>query len=179
MCRGPRSLTWPRRKLLLSLSDGGWVPPTGEPRDILILTARRCFTTCVLSLRNPVYFLVGLIPRRSWFVYGSFTWGRWGLLKRSTVCFSNTLHQTRLRRRYLLETLPQVHLHALIKVHGVVTRRSGVFPQLKLVKYRCNVSLHVSPRAPGMWYACALPQLMQGLLLDKNDVTSYVFMEAI
>ena len=47
----------------------------------------------------------------------------------------------------ITETIPtgnfdfwQVHLHALIKVHGVVTRRSGVFPQLKLVKYRCNVS---------------------------------------
>ncbi|CAM9551914.1 unnamed protein product, partial [Sphacelaria rigidula] len=37
-----------------------------------------------------------------------------------------------------LRDLREVHLHALIKVHGVVTRRSGVFPQLKLVKYRCG-----------------------------------------
>ncbi|CAM9685560.1 unnamed protein product [Ectocarpus sp. 4 AP-2014] len=37
-----------------------------------------------------------------------------------------------------LRDLREVHLHALIKVHGVVTRRSGVFPQLKLVKYRCH-----------------------------------------
>lgn len=41
------------------------------------------------------------------------------------------------------EPFTQVHLHALIKVHGVVTRRSGVFPQLKLVKYCCNVSRFV------------------------------------
>ncbi len=32
----------------------------------------------------------------------------------------------------------QIHLNALIKVSGVVTRRTGVFPQLSLVKYDCN-----------------------------------------
>jgi DNA replication licensing factor MCM2 len=32
----------------------------------------------------------------------------------------------------------QVHLDALIKVQGVVTRRSGVYPQLKLVRYTCG-----------------------------------------
>ena len=31
----------------------------------------------------------------------------------------------------------QVHLNALLKVSGVVTRRTNVFPQLKLVKYDC------------------------------------------
>ena len=36
-----------------------------------------------------------------------------------------------------LRDLRQVHLNALIKVSGVVTRRTSVFPQLKLVKYDC------------------------------------------
>jgi len=30
-----------------------------------------------------------------------------------------------------------VHLDGLIKISGVVTRRSGVFPQLQEVKYDC------------------------------------------
>lgn len=34
-----------------------------------------------------------------------------------------------LRRNY--------HLNCLVKVSGVVTRRTGVFPQLRLVKYDC------------------------------------------
>lgn len=29
------------------------------------------------------------------------------------------------------------HLNCLVKVSGVVTRRTGVFPQLRLVKYDC------------------------------------------
>ncbi len=32
----------------------------------------------------------------------------------------------------------QMHLNALVKVNGVVTRRTSVFPQLKYVKYDCN-----------------------------------------
>lgn len=31
-----------------------------------------------------------------------------------------------------------MHLNALIKVSGVVTRRTGVFPQLRYVKYNCS-----------------------------------------
>lgn len=37
-----------------------------------------------------------------------------------------------------LRDLRYNHLNTLIKVSGVVTRRSGVFPQLKLVRYDCN-----------------------------------------
>lgn len=33
----------------------------------------------------------------------------------------------------------QVHLNCLIRVGGVVTRRTGVFPQLKYLKYNCGV----------------------------------------
>ena len=29
------------------------------------------------------------------------------------------------------------HLNTLVRVSGVVTRRTGVFPQLKYVKYNC------------------------------------------
>jgi DNA replication licensing factor MCM2 len=36
-----------------------------------------------------------------------------------------------------LRSLRQQHLNALIKVEGVVTRRTAVFPQLKLVKFDC------------------------------------------
>lgn len=36
-----------------------------------------------------------------------------------------------------LRDIRQVHLNALIKVSGVVTRRTGIFPQLKYVKYDC------------------------------------------
>jgi len=36
-----------------------------------------------------------------------------------------------------LRDLRQAHLNTLIRVSGVVTRRSGVFPQLKYVKYDC------------------------------------------
>jgi DNA replication licensing factor MCM2 len=37
-----------------------------------------------------------------------------------------------------LRELRQVHLNALIKVGGVVTRRTSVFPQLKYVRFTCN-----------------------------------------
>ena len=36
-----------------------------------------------------------------------------------------------------LRDLRQVHLNALIKIRGVVTKRTGVFPELKQVYYRC------------------------------------------
>eukprot|EP00735_Rhodelphis_limneticus_P001205 TRINITY_DN1177_c0_g1::TRINITY_DN1177_c0_g1_i1::g.17246::m.17246 TRINITY_DN1177_c0_g1::TRINITY_DN1177_c0_g1_i1::g.17246 ORF type:complete len:897 (-),score=274.08,sp/P49736/MCM2_HUMAN/51.94/0.0,MCM/PF00493.18/7.3e-136,MCM2_N/PF12619.3/1.8e-27,MCM2_N/PF12619.3/3.4e+03,MCM_N/PF14551.1/6.2e-16,MCM_N/PF14551.1/9.3e+02,Mg_chelatase/PF01078.16/14,Mg_chelatase/PF01078.16/9.4e-06,AAA_5/PF07728.9/0.00084,AAA_3/PF07726.6/6.3e+03,AAA_3/PF07726.6/2.2e+03,AAA_3/PF07726.6/0.0019,AAA_3/PF07726.6/4.6e+03,AAA/PF len=36
-----------------------------------------------------------------------------------------------------LRGLRRVHLNTLVKVRGVVTRRTGVFPQLQLVKYDC------------------------------------------
>lgn len=32
----------------------------------------------------------------------------------------------------------QIHLNTIIRIGGVVTRRSGVFPQLQQVKYDCN-----------------------------------------
>jgi DNA replication licensing factor MCM2 len=39
---------------------------------------------------------------------------------------------------YTLRQLRQSHLNSLVRVSGVVTRRSGVFPQLKYVKFDCN-----------------------------------------
>ena len=36
-----------------------------------------------------------------------------------------------------LRDLRQVHLNALIKIRGVVTKRSGVFPELKQMYFRC------------------------------------------
>jgi DNA replication licensing factor MCM2 len=36
-----------------------------------------------------------------------------------------------------LRDLRQAHLNSLVKVEGVVTRRTGVFPQLKIVHYNC------------------------------------------
>eukprot|EP00043_Microstomoeca_roanoka_P004604 m.50719 g.50719 ORF g.50719 m.50719 type:complete len:889 (-) comp12568_c0_seq1:304-2970(-) len=37
-----------------------------------------------------------------------------------------------------IRDIRQTHLNALVKLQGVVTRRTGVFPQLKLVKYTCE-----------------------------------------
>lgn len=39
---------------------------------------------------------------------------------------------------YTLRQLRQSHLNCLVRVTGVVTRRSGVFPQLKYVKFDCS-----------------------------------------
>ncbi|OAA61878.1 Mini-chromosome maintenance, DNA-dependent ATPase [Niveomyces insectorum RCEF 264] len=39
---------------------------------------------------------------------------------------------------YTLRQLRQAHLNCLVRVSGVVTRRSGVFPQLKYVKFDCT-----------------------------------------
>jgi DNA replication licensing factor MCM2 len=40
--------------------------------------------------------------------------------------------------QYTLRQLRQSHLNCLVRVSGVVTRRSGVFPQLKYVKFDCS-----------------------------------------
>lgn len=37
-----------------------------------------------------------------------------------------------------LRELRQIQLNCLVRVSGVVTRRTGVFPQLKWVKYNCG-----------------------------------------
>ncbi|KAI4181874.1 MAG: hypothetical protein LQ346_006683 [Caloplaca aetnensis] len=39
---------------------------------------------------------------------------------------------------YTLRQLRQTHLNCLVRVTGVVTRRTGVFPQLKYVKFDCT-----------------------------------------
>jgi DNA replication licensing factor MCM2 len=44
---------------------------------------------------------------------------------------------TDLPKTFTLRELRQVHLNGLVKVSGVVTRRSGVNPQLKYVKFDC------------------------------------------
>lgn len=45
---------------------------------------------------------------------------------------------TELPTSYTLRDLRQIHLDALVRVTGVVTRRSGIFPQLKYVKFDCG-----------------------------------------
>ncbi|KAJ9608240.1 MCM DNA helicase complex subunit [Cladophialophora chaetospira] len=40
--------------------------------------------------------------------------------------------------QYTLRQLRQSHLNCLVRVSGVVTRRTGVFPQLQMVKFRCE-----------------------------------------
>ena len=40
--------------------------------------------------------------------------------------------------QYTLRQLRQSHLNCLVRVGGVVTRRTGVFPQLKYIKYDCT-----------------------------------------
>lgn len=37
-----------------------------------------------------------------------------------------------------IRNIRQIHLNTMIRIGGVVTRRSGVFPQLQKVKYDCN-----------------------------------------
>lgn len=44
---------------------------------------------------------------------------------------------TGLPRTFTLRDLRQIHLNGLVKVSGVVTRRTGVNPQLKYVKFNC------------------------------------------
>ena len=51
--------------------------------------------------------------------------------------------------QYTLRQLRQSHLNCLVRVSGVVTRRSGVFPQLKYVKFdctKCGVTLGPYPQ---------------------------------
>ncbi|KAE9967278.1 hypothetical protein EG328_008304 [Venturia inaequalis] len=51
--------------------------------------------------------------------------------------------------QYTLRQLRQSHLNALVRVSGVVTRRSGVFPQLKYVKFdcmKCGITLGPYPQ---------------------------------
>ncbi|KAF6134041.1 hypothetical protein GIB67_038332 [Kingdonia uniflora] len=37
-----------------------------------------------------------------------------------------------------IRNIRQIHLNTMIRIGGVVNRRSGVFPQLQLIKYDCN-----------------------------------------
>lgn len=64
-----------------------------------------------------------------------------------------------------LRDLRQMHLNALIKVSGVVTRRSTVFPQLSQVKFNCSkcnflmgpyIQNTVVEVQPGGWRSCFL-----------------------
>jgi DNA replication licensing factor MCM2 len=48
------------------------------------------------------------------------------------------VRMTDLPVQYTLRQLRQSHLNCLVRVSGVVTRRSGVFPQLKYVKFDCT-----------------------------------------
>lgn len=51
---------------------------------------------------------------------------------------------TELPMTFSLRELRQQHLNCLVRVNGVVTRRSGVFPQLKYVMFicqKCNITL--------------------------------------
>lgn len=51
--------------------------------------------------------------------------------------------------QYTLRQLRQSHLNCLVRVSGVVTRRTGVFPQLKYVKFdctKCGVTLGPYPQ---------------------------------
>lgn len=47
--------------------------------------------------------------------------------------------------QYTLRQLRQTHLNCLVRVSGVVTRRSGVFPQLKYVKFNCRCGATLGP----------------------------------
>lgn len=40
-----------------------------------------------------------------------------------------------------LRDLRQSHLNALVKIRGVVTKRSPVFPELKEMYYECRICL--------------------------------------
>lgn len=42
-----------------------------------------------------------------------------------------------------LRELRQMHLNALIKTRGVVTKRTSVFPQLRIIKWKCNKCYNV------------------------------------
>lgn len=48
------------------------------------------------------------------------------------------VRMTDLPTSYTLRQLRQSHLNSLVRVSGVVTRRTGVFPQLKYIKFDCT-----------------------------------------
>ena len=53
--------------------------------------------------------------------------------------FSHYGYQSRVESLVLILCCDrQIHLNTMIRIGGVVTRRSGVFPQLQQVKYDCN-----------------------------------------
>lgn len=47
--------------------------------------------------------------------------------------------------QYTIRQLRQSHLNCLVRASGVVTRRSGVFPQLKYVKFDCKCGATLGP----------------------------------
>lgn len=47
--------------------------------------------------------------------------------------------------QYTLRQLRQSHLNCLVRASGVVTRRSGVFPQLKYVTFNCKCGVTLGP----------------------------------
>jgi len=57
-----------------------------------------------------------------------------------------------------LRDIRQQHLNALIKVTGVVTKRTSVFPQLKLVKYDCVCGFVIGPIVVD-WTSDTLPRV--------------------
>nr|POF04691.1 dna replication licensing factor mcm2 [Quercus suber] len=59
------------------------------------------------------------------------------------------VRMTDLPTSYTLRQLRQSHLNSLVRVSGVVTRRTGVFPQLKYIKFdctKCGVTLGPFPQ---------------------------------
>jgi DNA replication licensing factor MCM2 len=64
--------------------------------------------------------------------------------------YEGIFHQVYVRIRDLpiednLRDLRQIHLHALIKIKGVVTKRTGIYPQMKKVYYFCKCGERKGP----------------------------------
>jgi len=55
------------------------------------------------------------------------------------------VRMTDLPIHYTLRQLRQSHLNSLVRVSGVVTRRTGVFPQLKYIKFSCRCGATLGP----------------------------------
>lgn len=87
------------------------------------------------NIHQKIYVRITNLP-----VYDQIRNIRWGLkshLISHLFCHCFNMHYHFFEMLYYLMNLRQIHLNTMIRIGGVVTRRSGVFPQLQQVKYDC------------------------------------------
>ena len=134
-----------------SSNGNGPIPPTG-PTELALLFTRPASTPCVQPTSSRSRSIMSICPTRirtslcGWRTCPrqccrySTMWPRRSLNSLSPTRTSTARVLVRigdLPIKDKLRDLRQEHLHQLVRVEGVVTRRTSVFPQLKLLRYRC------------------------------------------